>query len=112
MKLQSKNGCWKYSDKVWNLPSEGEVGIIEDQASGKVLNILEEINGTEVILDDKTEPISDGQKWVRGKANAEHWYTLTNVKSGKVLTALNQASAMATAKKAPTVHPLLLILLS
>ena len=40
-----------------------------------------------VVLQEKSSPISDEQKWLRGEKDANDWFTFTNPKSGKVLTA-------------------------
>ena len=88
----------KHSDKLINrnflhwpfestdpyvLPNEGTEGYVE-HSDGMVLSILSD---STVVLKEKSSPISDDQKWLRGALDANDWFTLTNPKSGKVLTA-------------------------
>ena len=39
MKLENKYGAWKYSDYRWNIPDEGQEGLIEIQDTNEVLSI-------------------------------------------------------------------------
>ena len=75
---------WPFeSTEPYVLPNEGTEGYIE-HPDGMVLGIL---SNTTVVLEEKSSPISDEQKWLRGSMDANDWFTLTNPKSGKVLTA-------------------------
>ena len=73
-----------YLNKYWTLPKENAEGYIE--ASDEVLGV---VNFTDphsyVELVTKITPISEGQKWYRGTASENGWFTLTNPHSGKVL---------------------------
>ena len=72
----------------WTLPVEGHVGYIESiTLSGFVLGVWNDSTtaGTNVDLEVKKVPISEGQKWIKGKANANGWFTLANPNSGKTL---------------------------
>ena len=72
----------------WTLPVEGHVGYIESITTSKfVLGVLNDSTtaGTKVDMEMKKEPISEGQKWIRGKASVNGWFTLTNPNSGKTL---------------------------
>ena len=75
---------WTYTNSApYVLPDEGKEGFIE-HPNGTVLSILSDDT---VVLQAKSSPISDDQKWLRGALDANDWFTLTNPKSGKVLTA-------------------------
>lgn len=64
------------------IPNEGEEGYIQ-HPNGRVLGILS--NNT-VVLEEKNLT-SDNQKWLRGTLDVNEWFTFTNPKSGKLLTA-------------------------
>ena len=75
---------WAYDNTApYVLPDEGKEGFIE-HPNGTVLSILSDDT---VVLQEKSSPISDEQKWLRGEKDANDWFTFTNPKSGKVLTA-------------------------
>ena len=65
---------------------EGHAGYIES-SSGLVLGVRNgsTTSGTNVDLELKKEPISEGQMWIKGKATVNGWFTLTNLNSGKNL---------------------------
>ena len=73
-------------DRRWTLPIEGHVGYIES-SSGLVLGVQNDstTSGTNVDIETKKEPISEGQMWIKGKATVNGWFTLTNPNSGKNL---------------------------
>ena len=54
--------------------------------------------GTEIELAGKNNPISDEQKWFRSTADENGWFTLTNLNSGKLLTAPSSHEISATGK--------------
>ena len=72
--------------KRWTLPVEGHVGYIES-LSGFVLGVRNDstTSGTIVDLEMKKKPISEGQKWIKGKASVNGWFNLTNPNSRKTL---------------------------
>ena len=75
---------WTYDNTApYVLPDEGKAGFIE-HPNGTVLSILSDDT---VVLQEKSSPTSDEQKWQRGEKDANDWFTFTNPKSGKVLTA-------------------------
>ena len=63
---------WKYQDIKWVIPDEDTEGCVEDQDSGKVLTILDDM----IVLEDKVEPLSDRQKWFRGLKDGDGWFSL------------------------------------
>ena len=89
------SGSWKYGGKVkkWKLPDELTEGFIEDEESGKVLGVNENINDSriEVLFEEKLVPTNKTQIWFRGATKDIDGYkdvlTLTNSVSEKVLTA-------------------------
>ena len=40
-----------------------------------------------VVLEEKSSELNEEQKWFRGTNDVNDWFTFTNPKSGKVLTA-------------------------
>ena len=76
-----------FMNKKWMLPAEGEEGYIQE-SNGKVLGVLDGSieSDTEVVLQAKNESMKGGQLWLRGLANSNGWFTLTNPNSGKLLT--------------------------
>ena len=81
-KLENKGGSWIWKDKIWNIPNEGEEGIVKEKGSGKVLE-------PDATFEDLTAEGKDAQKWSRSKNDLNGWFTLTNLETGKVLTAPN-----------------------
>ena len=74
------------------IPAEGEEGFIEDKDSLKVLGIKGIENGTdlEVVLENKIEPPTASQKWIRGLAYTSGYFSFINPITGKVLTRINE----------------------
>ena len=73
-----------YLNKHWILPEENEEGYIE--ASDEVLGVVDLTDSlSDVELEAKIIPISDGQKWYRSAADKNGWFVLTNPHSGKVI---------------------------
>ena len=88
MKLVNKNGSWTHQDKVWNIPAEGSYGHIEDQASGEVFGLWNDVTdiGTLVGLEPKDRPQSDEQIWQRSDADGNGQFRFKNPYSDKVLS--------------------------
>ena len=84
-KLTNRNFNFEHKDIAWNIPASGATGYIEDIATGNVLGRHEAWNNGTIVLEAKTLPESDEQKWVRGKSDANDWFTFTHAVSGKVL---------------------------
>ena len=94
-----------FEGKIWNLPKVGQPGWIEDVTSSKILCVK---NSNEIVL--KTKPkttntvtrasvssqlakkISDPKNWVAGQTNANGWFRIKHVSSGKYLTSSNTDS--------------------
>ena len=73
-----------WMNKSWILPEENEEGYIE--ASDEVLGVVDLTDTlSDVELEAKIIPISDGQKWYRSAADKNGWFVLTNPHSGKVI---------------------------
>ena len=74
-----------YLNKHWTLPEENAEGYIE--ASDEVLGVLDLSDPiSNVELEARIIPISEGQKWFRGTADENGWFVLTNPQSKKILT--------------------------
>ena len=74
----------------WNLPVSGGKGYIEDASSGKVLSLVGDGIGPNimVMLQEKITPVSGSQMWIRGM-EVGGYFTLVNSGSGKMLYADN-----------------------
>ena len=79
------NSTGGWLNKHWILPEENAEGYIE--ASDEVLGVLNLTDPNSVVeLEARIIPISEGQKWYRGKTHKNGWFLLTNPRSGHVLT--------------------------
>ena len=88
-KLKNKGGIWQLSDTQLTLPLQGSEGVIETKNSSEVLGIenLTPKSGSVVHLESLDERKSDGQKWLIDQSDEQGWFTITNPKSGLLLTA-------------------------
>ena len=98
-RLESKSGMWKYHDKKWSIPKDGDrarAGVIKDQQTLMVLSLPE--NKSEVRLNtvDQNQPL--GQKWRRNKANSDGWFTLLNPGSNELLTVASAETLIISGK--------------
>ena len=101
--MELKNDATYLEDLVykWNVPVEGEEGIIEHQMSGKVLGLKNNgtASGTEVVWQTKDESISVSQKWLRVKSSGYDfgdWFTLVSSLSDRVLTTSEEQKLVIT----------------
>ena len=83
-----------YQSNTWSIPNVGEIGQIEDTASGQVLGLMEDatLTGTEVVMEPKDDPITDHQQWLRSTPTQGH-FTLKNLASGTYLMGVDSGSA-------------------
>ena len=84
-------GHWlQDSTSRWNLPVSGGKGYIEDASSGKVLSLVGDGIGPNimVMLQEKTTPVSDSQMWIRGM-EVGGYFAIVNPTSQKMLYADN-----------------------
>ena len=88
-KLENKGGIWQFSNAQWTLPPQGTEGVIETKNSSKVLGIdnLTPKSGSVVLLESFDTKKSDVQKWFVEQSDEQGWFTITNPKSGLILTA-------------------------
>ena len=88
-KLKSKGGIWQFNNTQWTLPLPGIEGVIETKNSSKVLGIdnLTPESGSNVLLESLDTKKSDVQKWFVEQSDEQGWFTITNPKSGLILTA-------------------------
>ena len=90
--MKNKHGSysdnWKYINHYLRIPIEGEEGFIEDKDSNQVLGIMDSgnVGVLDVVLLNKTLPIKESQKWLRGMADNSGYFSLLNPSTGKVLT--------------------------
>ena len=104
--MELKNDATYLEDVVykWNVPVEGEEGIIENQMSAKILGLKnnDTASGTEVVWQTKDESISVSQKWLRVKSSGfgfgdqSDWFTLVSSLSGRVLTTSEEQKLIIT----------------
>ena len=86
--LVNKSGKWQFSSLKWSLPEENCDGPITDNASGKILDIVDRESLVELVDIEDASLLSNGQKWIKAKQNKDGWFMLINPSSNKVLTAL------------------------
>ena len=85
--LKNKKGTWM-SDEQWNFKTSNDDLIhIENISKTKVL--VTASNG-QVILEDLEEGKAE-QLWKKGKPDAEGYFTLTNSKVPKIVTAISSS---------------------
>ena len=93
MKLENgDNGIWMYGNKIWIIPTENSIGFIKDVSTGKVLSHLGDASDSSVILEEETDPLSEGQKWIRSSFDENGFFTFKNPSSDKVLTSSSVTS--------------------
>ena len=86
--LVNKSGKWQFSSLKWSLPEENIEGPITDNASGKILDVVNQESLVELVDIEDASLLSNGQKWIKAKQNKDGWFMLINPSSNKVLTAL------------------------
>ena len=86
--LVNKSGKWQFSSLKWSLPEENCEGPITDNASGKILDIVDQESLVDLVDIEDASLLSNGQKWIKAKQNKDGWFMLINPSSNKVLTAL------------------------
>ena len=95
--LKNKGGIWQFSNSQWSLPMVGAEGVIEFKNSSEgetnkptVLGIrnLTPESGSDVVLEPFDTTKSDLQKWLIGGIDEHGWFTITNSKTGVMLSAL------------------------
>ena len=85
--LKNKKGRWT-SDEQWNFKTNDDDLIhIENISKTKVLATASD---GQVILEDLEEGKAE-QLWKKGKPDAEGYFTLTNSKVPKILTAISSS---------------------
>ena len=79
----------QFSNAKWTLPPQGTEGVIETKNSSKVLGIdnLTPKSGSVVLLESLDTKKSDVQKWFVEQSDEQGWFTITNAKTGLILTA-------------------------
>jgi len=77
------NNLYSSEDNKWT-PLEGTEGYIEVTDKEGKIEVLA-INDTEVVLENKTETLTNSQKWIKGLANSDDYFTLKNKGTGEFL---------------------------
>ena len=94
--LVNKSGKWQFSSLKWSLPEENCEGLITDNASGKILDVVDQESLVELVGIENASLLSNGQKWIKAKQNKDGWFMLINPSSNKVLTALTATTTSIT----------------
>ena len=95
LRLENKNGRWRYLDEFWIQVPEEEDSTVETKYKNLVLN--ETTN--EVVLQNRT-PVDQGYMWLRGKT-IDEYFTLKDSKNPThLLTANSSTSLIIESKKA------------
>ena len=81
-----------YENKIWIIPTENSIGFIKDVSTGKVLSHLGDDSDSSVFLEEETDPLSEGQKWIRSSFDENGFFTFKNPSSDKVLTSSSVTS--------------------
>ena len=86
-------------EQQWEIPLEGTDGIIKEKSSGEVLGLRQR---RDCSYGDKVQPKTRGEgfrscqatiaaeKWLRSKSDEQGWFTLKNLESGKLLSAIKK----------------------
>ena len=90
--LVNKSGKWQFSSLKWSLPEENCEGLITDNASGKILDVVDQESLVELVDIEDASLLSNGQTWIKAKQNKDGWFMLINPSSNKVLTALTSTT--------------------
>ena len=90
-KLENKSGPWKYGNKLWSIPKDGEhakAGFIKDQETKMVLGVAganaDEDAGVDLQNPNQEDPFC--QKWRRSKPNNDGWFSFLNPATNEFLT--------------------------
>ena len=86
--MENQQGNWSFKDKVWT--TFPEIGMGEDlikEESGFVIGLENEANisGTKISLDIIDETI-ELPLWIKGKVDANRWFTLKHSENGLFIT--------------------------
>ena len=96
--LKNKGGIWQFSNAQWALPMGGAEGVIEIKNSSEVeietnkptvlgIQNLTPESGSDVHLEPFDATKSDVQKWLINDSDEQGWFTITNPKTGVMLSA-------------------------
>ena len=87
--LVTKANLWHSNDSSWTFSNPNDTfPHIKNTSNGKVLATKNNCTVNEGIFDENDRQ----QRWMKGLENSEGYFTLTNVYSQKVLTAISKDS--------------------
>ena len=87
--LVTKANLWHSNDSCWTFSNlNGTLAHIKNTSNVKVLATKDNCTVNEGIFDENDRQ----QRWMKGLENSEGYFTLTNVYSQKVLTAISKDS--------------------
>ena len=93
-KLKNQNGISIYSGRKWKIPKEDKMGTIEDEISGKVLQV--NLFGGVSLIDKGFNGFEMLYNWKRSKADGQGWFRLRNLYQNKYLSARSKKEIIAT----------------
>ena len=99
MILLNGNGNWKYSNQIFILPRNGEVSLIRDFRTEKLLTIDNPNDLDPNVILYEAIPLFEEDEfkyWYKSMPDQNGWFILKHQPSGKVLTASDTTSLVLT----------------
>ena len=82
--LKNKANIWQSNDD-WKLETIDQSIYIENMSNRTVLGIEK----TDIVIAENFDQYKFGEAWIKGEPDKEGFFTLTNMKSRKLLTAIS-----------------------
>ena len=82
--LKNKANIWQSNDN-WKLETINQSIYIENMSNHTVLGIAK----TDTVIAEDLDQYKFGEAWIKGEPDNEGFFTLTNMKSRKLLTAIS-----------------------
>ena len=82
--LKNKANIWQSNDN-WKLETINQSIYIENMSNHTVLGIAK----TDIVIAEDLDQYKFGEAWIKGEPDNEGFFTLTNMKSRKLLTAIS-----------------------
>ena len=99
--MENKYDNWKFSTVKWQIPNEGDTGLIKEVKSSQVLRPRD---NTAVDLGEVIMAVSDDSQydeWTRSNTTIDKYFTLQNPVSGRFLTSLPDGPRIAGKNSSP-----------